>query len=105
MPDAEFTVVSRRISRGDALLMYTDGLVETPTRDISLGIDKLLGQGERLLRAGFEQGAAPARSTRSGRSTTTARCSCCTGADQGRRAPALHPSVGHVRASRRVWSG
>ena len=28
-----------------------------PQRDISLGIDKLLGQGERLLRAGFEGGA------------------------------------------------
>ncbi len=57
MPDAEFTAVSGRISSGDALLMYTDGLVETPTRDISLGIDKLLGQGERLLRSGFERGA------------------------------------------------
>ncbi len=28
-----------------------------PQRDISLGIDKLLGQGEALLRTGFEQGA------------------------------------------------
>ena len=48
------------LDRGDALLLFTDGLVETPQRDISLGIDKLLGQGERLLREGFEQGAAPA---------------------------------------------
>ena len=43
--------------RGDALLLFTDGLVETPQRDISLGIDKLLGAGEQLLRTGFEQGA------------------------------------------------
>ncbi len=55
--DAEFSVVSGTLQRGDALLMFTDGLVETPQRDISLGIDKLLGQGERLLREGFEQGA------------------------------------------------
>ena len=57
MPNAEFSVVRGCIARGDALLLFTDGLVETPQRDISLGIDKLLGQGERLLRAGFEQGA------------------------------------------------
>jgi hypothetical protein len=57
MADAEFTGVSGRLNHGDALLMFTDGLVETPTRDISLGIDKLLGQGERLLRSGFEKGA------------------------------------------------
>jgi hypothetical protein len=57
MTDAEFTVVTGTVQRGDALLLFTDGLVETPQRDISLGIDKLLGQGERLLRAGFERGA------------------------------------------------
>ncbi len=57
MPHAEFSVVRGRMDRGDALLLFTDGLVETPQRDISLGIDKLLGQGERLLRGGFEQGA------------------------------------------------
>ena len=57
MPDAEFTVVPGTLNRGDALLLFTDGLVETPQRDISLGIDKLLGQGDQLLRSGFEQGA------------------------------------------------
>jgi hypothetical protein len=57
MPDAEFKAVCGRLNHGDAMLMFTDGLVETPTRDISLGIDKLLGQGERLLRSGFEKGA------------------------------------------------
>jgi len=57
MEDAEFTVVRGMVHRGDALLLYTDGLVETPQRDISLGIDKLLGQGERLLRAGMAGGA------------------------------------------------
>ncbi len=57
MPHAQFSVVRGRMDRGDALLLFTDGLVETPERDISLGIDKLLGQGERLLRVGMEQGA------------------------------------------------
>jgi Stage II sporulation protein E (SpoIIE) len=57
MKDAEFTVVHGRVDRGDALLLFTDGVVETPQRDISLGIDKLLGLGEQLLRSGFEQGA------------------------------------------------
>jgi hypothetical protein len=57
MADARFSVGSGTLHPGDALLMFTDGLVETPQRDISLGIDKLLGQGERLLRGGFEDGA------------------------------------------------
>ncbi len=57
MSGATFTVRTGTLNHGDALLLYTDGLVETPQRDISLGIDKMLGQGERLLRAGFENGA------------------------------------------------
>ena len=47
------------------------------------GIDKLLGQGERLLREGFEQGAAPADRPARVRRTTTGRCCCCTGAERG----------------------
>jgi len=57
MPNATFTVVTGTLQHGDGLLMFTDGLVETPQRDISQGIDRLLGQGERLLRGGFENGA------------------------------------------------
>ncbi len=57
LPDAVFTPLVGRLQHGDALLLYTDGLVETPSRDISLGIDKLLGHSERLLRGGFENGA------------------------------------------------
>lgn len=55
--NAEFFEVRGRMRSGDAVLLYTDGLVETPTRDISLGIDKLQGQGERLLRGGFDNAA------------------------------------------------
>ena len=39
------------------MLLYTDGLVEKPDRDISDGLDRLLGEAERLVMAGFEDGA------------------------------------------------
>jgi hypothetical protein len=55
--DATFEVTSGEMRRGDALLLYTDGMVETRTRDIGSGIDKMLGQAERLLRGTFEGGA------------------------------------------------
>jgi hypothetical protein len=42
-----------RLGRNDAFLLYTDGLVERPRRDIGLGIDRLLGEAERRLRVGF----------------------------------------------------
>jgi serine phosphatase RsbU (regulator of sigma subunit) len=58
IPHAEFSVARGRVLRGDALLLYTDGLVETPQRDISLGIDKLLGEAERLATRGFDRGAS-----------------------------------------------
>jgi len=45
------------LRRGDALLLYTDGLVEAPGRDIDAGIDKLLGEAERLVTRGFRSGA------------------------------------------------
>lgn len=45
------------LRRGDALMLYTDGLVEAPGRDIDAGIDRLLGAAERLVAAGFSAGA------------------------------------------------
>lgn len=47
-----------RLLRGDALLLYTDGMVETPGRDLGLGIDRLMGQAERLVRRGGFRGGA-----------------------------------------------
>jgi hypothetical protein len=59
LPDAAYPPAIGRLGRGDALLLYTDGLVERSRRDISLGIDKLLGHGERLVGgSGFEGSAA-----------------------------------------------
>ena len=46
-----------RLRHGDALVLYTDGLVEVPGRDLTLGIDKLLGEAERLVPTGFAGGA------------------------------------------------
>lgn len=57
LPDADFVAFTGQMRSGDALLLYTDGLVETKDRDISLGIDKMIGQAERLLHGGFERGA------------------------------------------------
>ena len=45
------------LQRGDALMLYTDGLVEAPGRDIDAGTDRLLGEAERMLSGGFHAGA------------------------------------------------
>ncbi|MGH3368097.1 MAG: PP2C family protein-serine/threonine phosphatase [Nocardioidaceae bacterium] len=58
LQQAEFRVARGRLLSGDALLLYTDGLVETPQRDLTLGIDKLLGEAERLATRGFDRGAS-----------------------------------------------
>ena len=42
---------------GDVLMLYTDGLVETRTRDIGSGIDRMLGEAEPVLHGSLE-GAA-----------------------------------------------
>src|SRR5215469_8053611 len=45
------------LRRGDAIMLYTDGLVEAPRRDIDEGIERLLGEAERLVVTGFATGA------------------------------------------------
>jgi hypothetical protein len=42
---------------GDALMLYTDGLVEVPGKDIDAGIDRLLGEADHLIAGGFGPGA------------------------------------------------
>lgn len=57
LKDAEFGWVEGDLRPYDALLLYTDGLVEVPGRDLELGIDRLLGAAERLIPRGFDGGA------------------------------------------------
>jgi hypothetical protein len=57
LDDAEFPVVHGQLRPGDLIMLYTDGMVETRDRDISLGIDRMLGRADQLLRGGFEGGA------------------------------------------------
>ncbi|TAL22807.1 MAG: serine/threonine-protein phosphatase, partial [Frankiales bacterium] len=57
VPEVTYAPVAGRLDAGDALLLYTDGLVEVPGRDLALGIDKLLGEAERLVPQGFAGGA------------------------------------------------
>lgn len=54
---ASYSVHHGKLSSGDVLLMYTDGLVETPTLDITHGIDRLVGEAERLVQTDFVDGA------------------------------------------------
>ena len=57
LPDVEYVPETGRLDAGDALLLYTDGLVEIPGQDLAVGIDKLLGEAERLVPRGFAGGA------------------------------------------------
>lgn len=56
-PDAKFVSEHGRLERGDALLLFTDGIVEKPGQDLAVGIDKLVGEAERLVAHGFRHGA------------------------------------------------
>jgi hypothetical protein len=55
--DATFSGDSGVLMRNDTLLLYTDGMVERPRRDIDLGIDRMLGEAEQVLRRGVEGSA------------------------------------------------
>jgi hypothetical protein len=58
VPDLSSRATSGTLRPGDALMLYTDGLVEGPGRDIDAGIDRLLGEADRLIASGFGAGAA-----------------------------------------------
>src|SRR3954452_18334813 len=55
--EADFQRAEGVLRSGDALILYTDGMVETRHSDIGIGIDRLIGQAERRLRSKFEGGA------------------------------------------------
>ena len=55
---AAFPLSDGQLLRGDALLLYTDGVIETRTRDLKVGIDRMLGAAERVVPHGFSGGAS-----------------------------------------------
>lgn len=56
LPGACYEPAVGRLEPGDAVLLYTDGLVEDRGRDLGLGIDRLVGEAERLVPRGFAGG-------------------------------------------------
>jgi hypothetical protein len=52
--DASYDAVRGRLMSGDTLLLYTDGMVEEPRRDIDLGIDAMLGAVESMVRTAWD---------------------------------------------------
>ncbi|UMG93265.1 PP2C family protein-serine/threonine phosphatase [Nocardioides sp. TF02-7] len=54
LEDVAYEPLRGRLGPGDVLLLYTDGMVEEPRRDIELGIDEMLGVAEHLFRPSFE---------------------------------------------------
>ncbi|MEU3727034.1 PP2C family protein-serine/threonine phosphatase [Streptomyces sp. NPDC031705] len=54
---ADFEPARGNLRRGDVLMLFTDGLVETADREIAEGIDRLTGEADRYVAAGWD-GAA-----------------------------------------------
>jgi hypothetical protein len=50
---AKFTGLRGRLARGDVLMLCTDGMVEAPGRDLSEGMDRLMGEADRLIGSTF----------------------------------------------------
>ncbi|MFJ2176042.1 PP2C family protein-serine/threonine phosphatase [Streptomyces sp. NPDC087851] len=54
---AQFDPAKGSLRPGDVLMLFTDGLVEAPGRDLGEGMDRLTGEADRYVVPGFE-GAA-----------------------------------------------
>lgn len=54
---ADFDPLKGALRRGDVLMLFTDGLVETAERDLTEGMDRLTGEADRYVASSFH-GAA-----------------------------------------------
>lgn len=59
----EFHLTSGRLGPGDALMFYTDGVVESHSQDFTSGIEKLRGTAKAIVDAGFDGAARRILST------------------------------------------
>jgi hypothetical protein len=57
MPDVTYAATGGRLRAGDALMLYTDGLIERPGEDLDAGVDRLLGTAEEVVPQGSRRGA------------------------------------------------
>ncbi|WP_159944566.1 MULTISPECIES: PP2C family protein-serine/threonine phosphatase [unclassified Nocardiopsis] len=57
IPEMTYASVTGKLRHGDAIMLCTDGLIETPGEDLDAGIDRLLGAAEQLVPRGFATGA------------------------------------------------
>lgn len=57
IPEMTYTSVEGELRPGDAIMLCTDGLIETPGEDLDAGIDRLLGTADTLVTQGFATGA------------------------------------------------
>ena len=58
LANGSYGEVTGWLQRGDALVVYTDGVVEARGRDLSYGVDRLTGQLARHVRKGYRGAAA-----------------------------------------------
>lgn len=62
----DFPRAHGRLERGDALLLFTDGVIEQPGMDITQGVDRMLGHADRALARGAKGAATRICSTGNG---------------------------------------
>jgi hypothetical protein len=74
VPDLRSLPDQGALRPGDALMLYTDGLVEVPGEDIDTGIDRLLGEADHLIAGGFGAGARQLMTTMQAGHATSDDC-------------------------------